>query len=550
MSDMDNIQQQLEQLHREFSASLQQRIEQIETDLHALQSGTHTDQTLASMYRQLHSLSGSAGTFHYDRLGEQCRQLEFQLKELIDSQTPADSRSLRYLQRGVEQLEELATAGPDEAEAVADPSDPFVVHSQQSAGKLLIYIVEDDPALSHEISLQLSHYGYRTCLFPNATQAKQAMYDQRPDLLLLDMILPEGQLGGADLANEIDDFFTDPPPIIFLSLRTDWEARLAAIRAGGRAYIIKPVNFALLLDQIENLTQQVQQEPFRVLVVEDVAELARHYALVLRQAGMRAEMITRPEKVLDKLESLKPELILLDLYLPDADGYEVAQVIHQHNNYFSVPIVFLSTEDKRHTRLSILQEGDDFLQKPILDNHLVTAIRLRIKRARALGRLMYYDNLTGLLNHVTLKLRLESELLRSQRQGSPLSYVMLDLDHFKQLNDRYGYPTGDQILKSLARLLRERLRKTDQIGRYGGEEFGIIMPDTDTETARLVTEQILARFVQLIQRCEDQECSCSFSAGIAGSQGFSHHDSVIAAADKALDQAKETGRNRVVLFQG
>jgi len=210
--------------------------------------------------------------------------------------------------------------------------------------------------------------------------------------------------------------------------------------------------------------------------------------------------------------------------------------------------VFLSSETNLDIQLQTLEQGDDFLQKPISDTHLVSAARTRIERARTLGRLMYHDSLTGLLNHITLKLHLETELARCQRQGQELCYVMLDLDGFKQVNDRFGHQSGDRVLKSLAHLLQERLRKTDQLGRYGGDEFGVILPNTTVDTAFEIIDEMRVRFSQLRYLGDDKEFSLTLSAGIAASRRGGGLEQLMSDADAAMYQAKSGGRNQVCVF--
>jgi len=475
--------------------------------------------------------------------------MEALLKKYLDNGTRPEARIVSLLLEVAEQLRNLVDAGPDRDiqgfrldESVL-PTDPKISINQ------LVYVVEDDETQGEELSTQLSHFGYKTSLFSDATQAADAIKTARPDVLILDMVLPEGALAGADLAEGAKQILADPPPIIFISSRTDWESRLASVRAGGVAYIEKPVDISVLLDQLERLTKTELQEPYRVLVVDDEKELGQYYTLILRQAGMDVHCITNPEGILEILESFSPELIVMDLYLEESTGVEVAQVIRQHKSFFSLPIVFLSSEANLDIQLRTLEQGDDFLQKPISDMHLISAVRTRVERARTLGRLMYYDSLTGLLNHITLKLHLETELARCQRHGQELCYVMLDIDKFKDVNDSMGHQTGDRILKSLARLLQERLRKTDQVGRYGGDEFGIILPHTDVGIAFELIDEMRTRFSQLQHLGMEKEISLTISAGIAASKSCGELDRMISEADDALYQAKTDGRNRVCIYQ-
>ena len=194
--------------------------------------------------------------------------------------------------------------------------------------------------------------------------------------------------------------------------------------------------------------------------------------------------------------------------------------------------------------------GDDFLVKPIAAEHLISAITSRVTRARSLRSLMIHDGLTGLLNHTAIKEELAREVVRSGRLSTPLSFAMVDIDLFKKVNDTYGHTAGDRVLKSLARLLKQRLRETDIVGRYGGEEFAVIMNDTNATSAAKVIDEIRNVFSRLVHLSKDEEFTVNFSCGIADLAHFTDAASLSEAADKALYQAKQRGRNKVVVNTG
>jgi len=307
------------------------------------------------------------------------------------------------------------------------------------------------------------------------------------------------------------------------------------------------VDYAELNERLEALTVQTPLAPFHVLIVEDSDLLRDHYALVLRAAGMRVETLEAPHRILDTLNLFAPDLILLDLYLPGCHGGEVARVIRQDSRFTDLPIMFLSTETGRQLQLAAMRTGgDDFLQKPISDADLVSAVSLRAARFRNLRELIRQDRMTGLLNHIAFTLQLEFELARQTRAGGELSTVMLDIDHFKRVNDTHGHQAGDRVIRALARLLTRRLRKTDIIGRYGGEEFAIIMADTPAADACAVIDGLREEFTRLVHHGDGQEFRCSFSAGVAACRDpGTSPDALLKRADDALYEAKRQGRNRV-----
>jgi diguanylate cyclase (GGDEF)-like protein len=161
---------------------------------------------------------------------------------------------------------------------------------------------------------------------------------------------------------------------------------------------------------------------------------------------------------------------------------------------------------------------------------------------------MVRDSLTGLFNHTHILQLLEDACVRARRAHKPLSFVMLDIDYFKKVNDTYGHPMGDRVIKSLAAFLKQRLRKSDYIGRYGGEEFAVVLPDTDATAALKVMDGIRERFAEILHPAQPQDLSCTFSFGIAELAGGEDSKTLSKNADLALYAAKQAGRNRGRIF--
>jgi diguanylate cyclase (GGDEF)-like protein len=212
----------------------------------------------------------------------------------------------------------------------------------------------------------------------------------------------------------------------------------------------------------------------------------------------------------------------------------------------SIPIVFLSAEsDVGRQREAMSLGGDEFLHKPIEPEHLISAVRSRVIRYRALRALMVRDSLTGLLNHTSYKERLRAEVSRAKRQNKRLSVAIIDIDHFKNVNDTYGHPAGDRVIKNLSRLLKQRLRGADVIGRYGGEEFALALPDTPIEIAVNVINGLRVSFAAIEQHAGNAIFHNTFSAGVTQLPGLMEAEALIKAADVALYASKHSGRNQV-----
>jgi diguanylate cyclase (GGDEF)-like protein len=238
----------------------------------------------------------------------------------------------------------------------------------------------------------------------------------------------------------------------------------------------------------------------------------------------------------------------MDLYMPEVSGIELARMIRQIEEYVSTPIVFLSSEDDFSKQMEAMSlGGDDFLTKPIKAAHLVSMVVSRLERLRILRSYMIRDSLTGLLNHTTFNIYLNQQINRARRQNARMALAMLDIDHFKKVNDTYGHGFGDTVLKGLSRMLRQRLRKSDIIGRYGGEEFVALLLDVTPANAYRVMEDIRVHYSNLQHNTGSGVLKVTFSCGIATYPEFPAAAALSEAADKTLYQAKNSGRNKVLL---
>ena len=412
-----------------------------------------------------------------------------------------------------------------------------------------IYILLQDHERAQRLSTQLEFFELSAMAFDSPGAFRQAMVERHPAAIVMEVDFA-GPNQGLALAEEVQVGLEQKLPLLFFSQHeTDTPTRLAAVRAGGQAFLTGTLEVSSLMEKIEVLTCVAQYEPYKVLIIDDSRAQALHTERLLNSAGIITRTLTEPIQTMAELADFQPDLIILDMYMPTCTGTELAKVIRHNDRYVSVPIIYLSAEDDMDKQLDAMSEGgDDFLTKPIQPRHLITTVRNRAARARHLKARMVRDSLTGLFNHTHILQLLEDCTFRARRENRPLSFAMLDLDHFKRVNDCYGHPMGDRVIKSLALFLKQRLRKTDFIGRYGGEEFAIVMPDTDQESAYNVLNLIRQRFCEIHYPAQPNDLWCSFSAGVVQLHGESDSLKMASQADEALYFAKNNGRNQVQRF--
>jgi diguanylate cyclase (GGDEF)-like protein len=301
----------------------------------------------------------------------------------------------------------------------------------------------------------------------------------------------------------------------------------------------------MVLNCVLDLVQGYELEKYRVLVVEDSRVAVALIQRTLAAHGIDSHAIRDPGMLLSELESYRPDLILMDMYMPRFNGVEATRVLRQMSAYRSLPIVYLSGESDIGMQVEALRlGGDQFLNKPFNPVLLAAVVKTKIERFRETQRSTRLDGLTGLLNHTSAKSQLKAMTGKLGAHGA-LSVAMIDIDHFKSVNDTYGHPVGDQVIRGLAWLLKGRLRSSDLIGRYGGEEFLLALPDVSPEQAKQVIDRIRADFASLPHAHSTGALFATFSAGIASYPDFSTAQRLTEAADNALLQAKRLGRNRV-----
>jgi diguanylate cyclase (GGDEF)-like protein len=409
-----------------------------------------------------------------------------------------------------------------------------------------IYIALQDPERGERLARQLEFFGLSAQSLGNVDAFHMTMAERLPAAVVMDVDF-SGAGAGLTLATQMQEGLEQKLPLLFFShLETDTPTRLAAVRAGGEEFLTGTLEASSLLEKIEILTRVAQYEPYKVLIIDDSRAQATHTERLLNGAGIVTRTLLDPIKTMLELAEFQPDLIILDMYMPGCTGTELAKVIRHNDRYVSVPIIYLSAEDDLDKQLDAMSEGgDDFLTKPIKPRHLITTVRNRAARARNLKARMVRDSLTGLYNHTHILQLLEDCSFRARRENKPLSFAMLDIDHFKRVNDSHGHPMGDRVIKSLALFLKQRLRKTDYIGRYGGEEFAVVMPDTDLAAAYGVLDEIRQRFAEIRYPAQPVDLCCTFSAGVVEIAADDDALMMASQADEALYRAKKAGRNQV-----
>jgi two-component system cell cycle response regulator len=295
-------------------------------------------------------------------------------------------------------------------------------------------------------------------------------------------------------------------------------------------------------------------EPTKVLLVDDDPAMLRLLAKWLEAEGFQVLRAGDGRMAMELIEAERPRLLVTDWEMPNTNGLELCRWVRSQNFGHYLYTIFLTVRTDSADMLKGLEAGaDDFLKKPVDRNELLARIRAGsrvMELEQRLSLLANTDGMTGLATRRVLVEDLRREWRRAERYSSPLSCVMIDIDFFKRINDTYGHQAGDEVLRQLGQLLAANVRSSDHVGRYGGEEFCVVLPETCEEQAAQWAEQMRARIAELRIVVNDVPLAITASLGVAQRLADTLTPEILVdMADQSLVVAKRSGRDRVVAYR-
>ncbi|WP_311064759.1 diguanylate cyclase [Halomonas sp. DWK9] len=541
-----SLHDKLNQLRQRFIEQLPARLQLITDQWQQSRASAEAAAKLApELHRFFHSLKGTGRSLGFERLALLADQGETALNE----PTPSAHVIERVFIQLVEEQQRLQSLPGQQRALAALNSVEFAPAPVKTRSKRqrLIYLCDDEADQVSQLLHHLRCFGHEVVHFEETEAFFNAVISRRPDAIIMDVQFPQGNTAGTETLTSLNKLTGTRLPSIVLSSHGDFRSRLSAVRAGCNGYFTKPVKPLDLMLAVDELTTPLDDEPLRVLVVDDEPEVAAYHALLLEQAGMVVQQVNHPSDALTALERFSPDLLLVDVYMPVCSGEELANIIRQQPEHVGLPIIYLSSETDSQKQLSAMTAGvEAFITKPVVPEELVSAVKLRAERLRLLRSLMTRDSMTGLYNHSTTTDLISKALAQAYRDNTQHAMAMIDIDHFKSVNDTHGHLAGDQVIITLARLLKTRLRISDIIGRYGGEEFVVLLKGVTNERASELIDGLRHDFAQVDFHAGGARFRCTFSAGISSFPIQPSTESLRLSADQALYRAKHQGRNQVV----
>ncbi len=419
----------------------------------------------------------------------------------------------------------------------------------------------------------------------NGIEALAKVEECDPDIILLDVMMPG--MDGFEVARRIKgNPKTAHVPVVMVTALDQPSDRVAGLDAGADDFLTKPVDDAALFARVRSLvrlklmTDELRMREStgqsmglidpaqtlmdnnptgRILIIEDRPESVAWFNTALSPAN-EVSSVDSFEEALVRVRGGDYDLIVVSLGLRGFDGLRLCSQLRSLPEGRNVPILVLVSDGDRRKLTQALEMGvNDYLTRPVDKNELTARVRTQLRKKRYQDRLRHNvqlslemaitDQLTGLHNRRYMARHLDSLISNAQKSNKPLAFLIMDIDHFKSVNDTHGHDIGDEVLREFANRISANIRGIDLACRYGGEEFVLVMPDTDVDFAYTIAER-LRKSVETtpieISRAPGA-LSVTISIGIAASAGGDDNaEKLLHRADQALYRAKREGRNRVI----
>jgi len=521
-----------------FLRQLPQRMAAIEENWSELTNREWTAAALEKLYSRVREISEASSRFGLYQLNENVFSAEVYLSSFVGMEQQPAADQLEAIE-GL--LRNLRAAAASCSEAEANPANPA------TRGQAIFLLARKDSETLAGLMTAFAEADRKVRTFQDTDSLLESMKNELPMAIVADTsALP----AMSPLSREIARLKSERSvviPLIFLSSSSNLQLRVEAIRAGSDAYFVAPFDDKEIAQRVIQMSDRHAEKPFRIMVVEDDPTQAEFAASILRKAGMEVVTVTEPMRALDALGETPPDLILMDIYMPNVNGIELTTVIREQNEFVGIPIVFLSGEqdaDKQMDALSV--GGDDFIPKPIRPKQLLTVVESRVRRSRrmfnALGSSQAHDRLTGLLSRQRFVERVTKALQTAPDQEACVGLLALAPDHTGELLERLGMGGLDALMSELAKVIRTPLAENDAAAKLGEHNLGLLVKRDDEQ-----------QLIELVAQLRELVASHPFETGGTTLQitigvgvclldeRLDDPDILLSRAEDALQKAQQAG---------
>lgn len=493
-------------------------------------------ESVKQLARHFHWLAGSGSMYGFPQISALGAEGEAHCEAVIHGREGLDIERLKGI------MNELAEqfAGPEASSQTVNLGPP----AREGLGTDVLVIDEDQSDLLGMTRL-VEEQGLQVRTARSMQQGFAEIQSQLPGGLIIEIPLPDGD--AYELVEQIRQMpGGEDPAIIIVSKQTGFLDKVRSIHCGADAHFEKPIDSKALVRRLKYLLDKKRLESPKILSVEDDPDQAAFIRAFLESAGYQVRTCTDPKQFESHLSSFQPDLVLLDVMLPGMTGYELARYLRQDERHATLPVMFLTTQGHLEARIEVARSGgDDHLVKPVPPALLLSTVAARLERARFLKTLLHRDGQTNLLNHSSFMEHAQKVVAQKKRREGLTALIVLDIDYFKSINERHGYPGGDKVLLALSILLRKRLRQSDVVGRVGGDEIAVIAEGLDQEEALALATRLISDFAGTSHSTPSH---AGFYATLSGGIAMLDPKAMdvekwVGSAYSALQAAKQAGRN-------
>jgi diguanylate cyclase (GGDEF)-like protein len=479
---------------------------------------------------EAHKLVGTLGMFDLDEGSRLAREIEY----LFESKQPLNPSQKEHL------VEAIAAIQQELERTIAQRSLELLGNDERP----VILIVEGDRVLAQDLATEVASRGMHAQVMTDLATARDWLYKKRPDAVLLD-------LSWATLEDNLTwlrelSAYSPPVPVLVLTERDNFLDRVQVARLGGRGFLQKPVSAPQVIEAIAQFLDRSRTNESRVMVVDDDPQILKSLRKLLEPWGIKLATVDNPLRFWEILESTSPDLLILDVQIPQISGIELCQVVRNDPRWATLPVLFLTARTDVKTMHRVFEVGaDDYVMKPIVEPELLTRILNRLERSRLLRNLTEIDALTGVANRRKFTQELSQFFRFAQRHQQPLCFAIVDVDKLREINLHYGHAVGDKVLSRLGELLRKTFQSEDAIARWGGAEFVVAMYGmTKRDGVQRLSELSEILTQETFQASNNEQFQVSFTVGVVQypEEGSDLQELYRAAHDLCLQAKVAIGR--------
>ncbi|NCC27620.1 MAG: EAL domain-containing protein [Gammaproteobacteria bacterium] len=427
-------------------------------------------------------------------------------------------------------------------------------HANFAVSENRVFYLGEDATHRNAVATLIRPAGVQLDAFDRLDALEAALEHARPRVVVLDLrgLPPDSVSSG--LIERIARETPAKPAVVCIGETETIETRLAVMRAGALGYFPASVAVSDLAARLITLSEPAKSNQAKILVVEDDPLQAKYIALLLSKVGMEPHVVDRPLEVLDKMHEVKPDLVLMDLYMPDASGTELTAIIRDHAEFFDTPIIFLSAETDPDKQLEALRVGgDSFIAKPIQREQLIGAIEHRIRMSRLLKDRRISgergDAAQGMLSKDAFLRSLDRLVQETVPLAPGVGLLLIEIDRFEDISDALGSSGLERLLRQLGEKLADQLAPEESAARLDDFTFAALARRDTREALERFGEQLLRLFAATKLRAEDKRLSLTATIGIGlFTPPADDAITMVSRSRTTVARARQAGGNRVLVW--